>query len=98
MPHPISVMKKCGFDPLLWEVVTCRLISGSWDVTIKNADGEGVLHTNRKYSVTHKLGGKLTRPNYRCTNTTRQGSTLSKYDAGPICLNYNGFPFETFVG
>ena len=60
---PISVMKKCGFDPLLWEVVTCRLISGSWDVTIKNADGEGVLHTNRKYSVTltvKPLAGKLT--------------------------------------
>ena len=60
---PISVMKKCGFDPLLWEVVTCRLVSGSWDVTIKNADGEGVLHTNRKYSVTltvKPLGGKLT--------------------------------------
>ena len=60
---PTSVMKKCGFDPLLWEVVTCRLVSGSWDVTIKNADGEGVLHTNRKYSVTltvKPLGGKLT--------------------------------------
>ena len=60
---PISVMKKCGFDPLLWEVVTCKLISGSWDVTIKNADGDGVLHTNRKYSVTltvKPLGGKLT--------------------------------------
>lgn len=60
---PTSVMKKCGFDPLLWEVVTCRLVSGSWDVTIKNADGEGVLHTNRKYSVTltvKPLAGKLT--------------------------------------
>lgn len=60
---PTSIMKKCGFDPLLWEVVTCKLVSGSWDVTIKNADGEGVLHTNRKYSVTltvKPLGGKLT--------------------------------------
>lgn len=60
---PISVMKKCGFDPLLWEVVTCKLISGSWDVTIKNDMGDGVLHTNRKYSVTltvKPLGGKLT--------------------------------------
>lgn len=60
---PISVMKKCGFDPLLWEVVTCKLISGSWDVTIKNLEGEGVLHTNRKYSVTltvKPLVGKLT--------------------------------------
>ena len=60
---PIIVMKKCGFDPLLWEVVTCKLISGSWDVTIKNSEGDGVLHTNRKYSVTltvKPLGGKLT--------------------------------------
>lgn len=60
---PISVMKKCGFDPMLWEVVTCKLISGSWDVTIKNDMGDGVLHTNRKYSVTltvKPLGGKLT--------------------------------------
>lgn len=60
---PTSIMKKCGFDPLLWEVVTCKLITGSWDVTLKNADGEGVLHTNRKYSVTltvKPLGGNLT--------------------------------------
>ena len=60
---PTSIMKKCGFDPLLWEVVTCKLVTGSWDVTLKNADGEGVLHTNRKYSVTltvKPLGGRLT--------------------------------------
>lgn len=62
---PTSIMQKCGFDPLLWEVVTCKLVSGSWDVTIKNADWDGVLHTNRKYSVTltvKPLGGKLTMP------------------------------------
>ena len=60
---PTSVMKKCGFDSMLWEVVTCKLVSGSWDVTIKNLEGEGELHTNRKYSVTltvKPLGGKLT--------------------------------------
>jgi len=60
---PISIMKKCGFDPLLWEVVTCKLITGSWDVTLKNADGKGEQHTNRKYSVTltvKPLGGTLT--------------------------------------
>ena len=60
---PISIMKKCGFDPLLWEVVTCKLITGSWDVTLKNADGKGEQHTNRKYSVTltvKPLGGRLT--------------------------------------
>jgi hypothetical protein len=62
---PVSIMQKCGFDPLLWEVITCKLTSGSWDVTIKNGDGEGVLHTNRKYSVTltvKPLGSKLTLP------------------------------------
>ena len=60
---PTSIMKKCGFDPLLWEVVTCKLVTGSWDVTLKNADGEGKQHTNRKYSVTltvKPLGGRLT--------------------------------------
>ena len=60
---PTSIMKKCGFDPLLWEVVTCKLITGSWDVTLKNADGKGEQHTNRKYSVTltvKPLGGTLT--------------------------------------
>jgi len=44
-------------------VVTCKLVTGSWDVTIKNADGEGEQHTNRKYSVTltvKPLGGRLT--------------------------------------
>lgn len=59
---PVKIMQKCGFDPLLWEVINCRIVSGSWDVTIKNLDGEGVLHTNRKYSVTltvKPLGGKL---------------------------------------
>lgn len=60
---PVSIMKKCGFDPMLWEVITCKLISGSWDVTVKNSEGEGIPHTNRKYSVTltvKPLGGKLT--------------------------------------
>jgi len=62
---PTLIMQKCGFDPLLWEVISCKLISGSWDVTIKNNDGEGILHTNRKYSVTltvKPLGSKLTMP------------------------------------
>ena len=62
---PVAIMQKCGFDPLLWEVASCKLVNGSWDVTIKNADGEGVLHTNRKYSVTltvKPLGSKLTLP------------------------------------
>ena len=62
---PVSIMQKCGFDPLLWEAVSCKLVDGSWDVTIKNGEGEGVLHTNHKYSVTltvKPLGSKLTLP------------------------------------
>ena len=62
---PTLIMIKCGFDPLLWEVVSCKVVNGSWDVTIKNADGEGELHTNRKYSVTltvKPLANNLTMP------------------------------------
>lgn len=62
---PVLIMQKCGFDPLLWEVITCKVISGSWDVTLKNGEGEGILHTNRKYSVTltvKPLGSKLSMP------------------------------------
>ena len=88
---PTSVMKKCGFDPLLWEVVTCRLVSGSWDVTIKNADGAGVLHTNRKYSVTltvKPLGGKLTSDQiievFKSLPPVKV--TQYKYDAGSFML------------
>lgn len=60
---PTEVMRKCGFDTMLWEVVTCKLVSGSWDVVTKNSDGEAEQHTNRKYSVTltvKPLGSKLT--------------------------------------
>ena len=60
---PTSIMRKMGFDPLLWEVIKCQVISGSWDVTLKNLNGEGVAHINRKYSVTltvKPLVGKVT--------------------------------------
>lgn len=62
---PVKIMAKLGFDPLLWAVINCKVVNGSWDVTVKNADGEGESHTNRKYSVTltvKPLGGKLTMP------------------------------------
>jgi len=62
---PVLIMKRMGFDPLLWEVVTCRVVSGSWDVTLKNNSGKGELYTNRKYNITltvKPLGGKLSMP------------------------------------
>jgi hypothetical protein len=48
---PISIMKKMGFNPMLWEVITCRVIRGNWDVTLKLNDTPETI-TNHKYSVT----------------------------------------------
>ena len=62
---PSKIMRRMGFDPLLWEVITCNVISGSWDVTIKNEAYEGVKYTNQKYSIkltVKPLGDNLTFP------------------------------------
>lgn len=48
---PISIMKKLGFNPLLWEPITCRVVRGSWDVTLK-LDNAPETVRNYKYSVT----------------------------------------------
>ncbi|HOK59959.1 MAG TPA: hypothetical protein PK432_03175, partial [Candidatus Dojkabacteria bacterium] len=37
---PATVMRKMGFDPLLWELIDCKLRKGNWDSTIKNNDGD----------------------------------------------------------
>ena len=71
---PSKIMQKMGFDPMLWEVVSCKVINGSWDVAMKmvntEVDGKKVLrkskpliNKNRKYSITltvKPLGGNLT--------------------------------------
>lgn len=59
---PVSVMRKMGFDPLLWEVLNCKIISGSWEVITKDGDGNAITNPARKYSVTltvKPLGGRL---------------------------------------
>ena len=59
---PVSVMRKMGFDPLLWEVLNCKIVSGSWEVITKDGEGNAVINPARKYSVTltvKPLGGKL---------------------------------------
>lgn len=48
---PVSIMQKMGFNPLLWEVISCRVIRGNWDVTLK-FDNAPETVTNHKYSVT----------------------------------------------
>lgn len=62
---PTKIMQKMGFDPLMWEVLSCKIINGLWDVTIKDINSEGVKHTNRKYSITltvKPIGGTLSFP------------------------------------
>lgn len=73
---PVKIMEKMGFDPFLWEVVTCKITDGGWDVTLKITNSEegefGLKKTsvpqtvrNRKYSVVltvKPLGNKLTFP------------------------------------
>lgn len=59
---PEQIMRKMGFDPLNWQVVSCKVVRGRWDVTMKVSvpDGEDVVvkttsaekRTNYKYSVT----------------------------------------------
>lgn len=74
---PTKIMQKMGFDPLLWEVISCKVINGSFDVTMKMinstlAESGEVIKTstpltvtNRKYSITltvKPLSNNLTFP------------------------------------
>lgn len=73
---PSKIMQKMGFDPILWEVLSCKIVSGSWDVAMKLVDAESdgkkviktskpLVNTNRKYSVTltvKPLGGNISFP------------------------------------
>jgi len=74
---PTKIMQKMGFDPMLWEIISCKVIKGSFDVTMKMvnstlADSGEVLKTsspltvtNRKYSINltvKPLAGNLTFP------------------------------------
>lgn len=94
--NPAKIMQRMGFDPLLWEVVTCKVISGSWDVTLKNNDGEGVLHTNKKYSITltvKPLGGNLTFPQVLSAFKELKPAKVIEYKYEPIVTG-NGHLFE----
>jgi len=84
---PAKIMQKLGFDPLLWEVKTCKVVTGSWDVTLKNDDGEGVQHTNRKYSITltvAPLKGELAFPQVLSAFKELEPAKVIEYDYEPI--------------
>lgn len=74
---PTKIMQKMGLDPFLWEVVSCKITDGGWDVTLKieNSEKNGSDYykktstpqtvRNRKYSViltVKPLGDHLTFP------------------------------------
>jgi len=74
---PTKIMQKMGLDPFLWEVVSCKITDGGWDVTLKieNSEKDGSDYykktstpqtvRNRKYSViltVKPLGDHLTFP------------------------------------
>ena len=57
---PATVMRKMGFDPLMWELIDCKLTKGNWDTTIKDKNNEAYTKTNYSYRVSIKvrpLGG-----------------------------------------
>ena len=76
LASPVKIMKKMGLDPFLWEVVTCKITDGGWDVTLKIENSEkievGYKKTsfpqtirNKKYSVmltVKPLGNNLVFP------------------------------------
>lgn len=74
---PTKIMQKMGLDPFLWEVISCKITDGGWDVTLKieNSEKDGSNYykktstpqtvRNRKYSViltVKPLGSNLAFP------------------------------------
>jgi len=74
---PTKIMQKMGLDPFLWEVISCKITDGGWDITLKieNSEKDGSDYykktstpqtvRNRKYSViltVKPLGDNLTFP------------------------------------
>ena len=104
---PTKIMQKMGLDPFLWEVVSCKITDGGWDVTLKLENSEetesGIKKTstpqtvrNRKYSViltVKPLGDHLTFPQILSAFNELEPIALSKQDYKDIPSN-SGFLFE----
>lgn len=96
---PVKIMRRMGFDPLLWEVKTCKVVSGSWDVTTKNKEWEAEKHTNRKYSITLTvvpLGGKLTFPQVKRAFEELAPVEVAEYDYEPTSETMLELPIMDF--
>jgi hypothetical protein len=105
---PSKIMQKMGFDPLLWEVVSCKIISGSWDVSMKMVNtkiiGKKLIRksspltkTNRRYSISltvRPLGGNITFPQILSAFKELEPSDLIDYDYNEIENQNGSFLFE----
>jgi len=48
---PIRIMQLMGYDPLRWELVSCRTRRNDWDVTMKLDNGQPHRETNHQYKI-----------------------------------------------
>lgn len=105
---PTKIMQKMGLDPFLWEVVSCKITDGGWDVTLKieNSEKNGSDYykktstpqtvRNRKYSViltVKPLGSNLAFPQILDAFKELEPVTLSRQDYRDIPSN-TGLLFE----
>lgn len=105
---PTKIMQKMGLDPFLWEVISCKITDGGWDVTLKieNSEKNGSDYykktstpqtvRNRKYSViltVKPLGDNLTFPQILDAFKELEPVTLSRQDYKDIPSN-TGLLFE----
>lgn len=105
---PTKIMQKMGLDPFLWEIVSCKITDGGWDVTLKLIEytqkvndkfvktSKPLTVRNRKYSVTltvKPLGKELTFPQILDAFQELKPVKISKKDKKDIPGN-DGLLFE----
>ena len=105
---PSKIMQKMGFDPILWEVVSCKVISGSWDVAMKmvntEVNGKKVLrkskpliNKNKKYSITltvRPLGGNITFPQILSAFRELEPVDIAEYEYSKDTNQNGSYLFE----
>ena len=105
---PSKIMQKMGFDPMLWEVVSCKIINGSWDVAMKmvntEVNGKKVLrkskpliNKNKKYSITltvRPLGGNITFPQILSAFRELEPVDIAEYEYSKDTNQNGSYLFE----
>lgn len=52
---PIRIMQLMGYDPLKWELVSCKTKRNDWDVTMKLKDNEGHPYPHRQTNHQYRI-------------------------------------------